>query len=273
MIAVLITCHNRKAQTIACLARLFTQTSIPAGVLNVYLVDDGCTDGTAQAVQEGYPSAKILKGDGALFWCNGMRLAWEHAAKTDPDFYLWLNDDTMLRAQAVETLIGAAQEVGNPACIVVGSACDSASGAHTYGGQNLLGWHPARLTLVEPDALVAKTCDTAHGNCVLVTRAAYRVLGTMRSFRHQMGDTDYGLRARQRGIPVLLAPGFVAECSANPPAESWRNREIPWAQRFRMLAGRKGLPPGDWWRYLWAHARFRALICWPVPYLRVLVGR
>ena len=147
------------------------------------------------------------------------------------------------------------------------------SGARTYGGQRLLGRHPAKLSLIEPDTVAVKSCDTFNGNCVLVTKAAYRTLGIIRVFRHSTGDTDYGLRARRRGIPILLTPGFVAECAANLLPLSWRNRELPLAERFRALTGRKGLPPGDWWRFLWTHARLRALIYWPAPYVRVLTGR
>ena len=273
VIAALITCHNRKAKTLACLKRLFQQTLPTAAVLNVYLVDDGCTDATVDDVRERYPSVSVISADGSLFWCRGTRLAWEHAAQSDPEYYFWLNDDTMLRQGALVTSFEIAEKAQNPACIVVGSCCDATSGAHTYGGQRLLGRHPAKLSLIEPDAVAVKACDTFTGNCVLVTRSAFHILGIMRVFQHSTGDTDYGLMARMQGIPMLLAPGFVAECATNPPALSWRNPELPRAQRFRKLTGRKGLPPGDWWRFLWMHAGLRALIYWPAPYLRVLARR
>jgi GT2 family glycosyltransferase len=272
-IAVLITCHNRKAKTMVCLERLFQQGLPEDATLTVYLVDDGCSDGTANAVREKYPAVSLIPGDGSLFWCRGTRLAWEHAARQDPEYYFWLNDDTMLREGALASLLGIAQHALNSACIVVGSCCDPASGTHTYGGQRRLGRHPAKLSLIEPDATSAKTCDTFTGNCVLVTRAAFQRLGLMRIFRHATGDTDYGLRARRLGIPMLLTPGFVAECATDSAGPSWRNPQVPLTQRFRMLSGRKGLPPGDWWRFLWAHARLRALIYWPTPYLRILAKR
>jgi GT2 family glycosyltransferase len=270
-IAVLITCHNRKAKTIACLERLFQQALPPAVVLKVYLVDDGSTDGTADLVRERFASVSIISADGSLFWCRGTRLAWERAAQLDPEYYFWLNDDTVLRQGALAALLGTAGMAQTPACIVVGSCCDRSTSAHTYGGQRLVGRHPAKLSLIEPDSVAVKVCDTFNGNCVLVTRGAYQILGTMRVFQHAIGDTDYGLSARRRGIPILLAPGFVAECAADAPALTLRASGLPRAQRFWILTGRKGLPPGDWWRFLWAHAGLRALIYWPAPYLRVVV--
>jgi GT2 family glycosyltransferase len=273
VLSALITCHNRKEQTIASLERLFQQTLPPGIELTVYLVDDGCTDGTADAVRERYPSVSVIPADGSLFWCRGMRLAWERAAQSDPEYYFWLNDDTMLRRDVLTTFLQTADKAKRSACIVVGSCCDAATGAQTYGGQRLLGKHPGQLSLIVPDAAVVKDCDTFNGNCVLVTRAAYHALGIMRVFKHSTGDTDYGLMARRQAIPILLTPGFVAECATNPQLLSWRNRQLSRAQRFRNLTGRKGLPPGDWWRFLWQHAGLRALLYWPRPYVRVLVGR
>ena len=70
-IAVLITCHNRKDTTLSCLGRLF---SIRKDI-DVYCVDDNSTDGTADAIRENFPQVNLIRGDGNLFWCRGMRKA------------------------------------------------------------------------------------------------------------------------------------------------------------------------------------------------------
>ena len=52
-IAVLLTVFNRREKTIECLKNLFAQ-DIPAEYsIMVYLTDDGCTDGTPEAVSKG----------------------------------------------------------------------------------------------------------------------------------------------------------------------------------------------------------------------------
>jgi GT2 family glycosyltransferase len=159
------------------------------------------------------------------------------------------------------------------ASIVIGSCRDAVTGQHTYGGVRVLGNHPAKVTLVKPDPDTVQYCDTFNGNCVLVPKAAYLLLGNMTPFCHSTGDTDYGLRAKKLGIPLLLAPGYLAECSNNPDNETWRNITLPRTQRLRLLIGRKGIPPVDYWRFLWAHSGLRALLYWPRPYLRILIGR
>ena len=271
-VAALITCHNRKAQTITCLGRLFQQSLPSETVLGVYLVDDGSTDGTAHEVGATYPAVNIIPADGTLYWSEGTRLAWRYASKADPDAYLLLNDDTALYPDALASLLAIAKPFSARPCIVVGSCRDAVTGHHTYGGELVRTRHPGQTIPLVPDDAETNRCDTFNGNCVLVTRAAFRLLGSLRSFKHAIADTDYGLRATRMGIPLLLAPGYLATCQRNPIEGSWRNRTLPRTQRMRLLIGRKGLPPWDWWRFLWQHAGLRALLYWPIPYVRVLVG-
>jgi GT2 family glycosyltransferase len=271
-IAVLITCHNRRANTIACLRRLFEQSLPRETALDVHLVDDGSTDGTSDAVRAAFPAVNIIPGDGTLYWSEGMRLAWRHASKADPDAYFWLNDDTVLYPGALASLLAIAERLPETPCVALGSCRDAATGRHTYGGETVRTHHPAQTVPLLPDEAESKRCDTFNGNCVLVTRAAFRLLGSLRSFKHAIADTDYGLRATRMGIPIWVAPGYLATCDRNPVEGSWRDRALPRRQRMRILLGRKGLPPGDWWRFLWAHAGLRALLYWPMPYVRVLSG-
>ena len=92
-VAVLLTCHNRKAKTIECLKSLFKaiQFSKADSSFSVYLVDDGSTDGTAEAVLSNFPEVNVINGSGNLFWAGGMRLAWNTALQSNPDYYLLLN--------------------------------------------------------------------------------------------------------------------------------------------------------------------------------------
>jgi GT2 family glycosyltransferase len=71
-IAILITCYNRKEKTLSCLAALFN-CIVPDGYgFDVFLVDDGSTDGTSDAIKEGFTQVNIIQGNGNLFWNRGM---------------------------------------------------------------------------------------------------------------------------------------------------------------------------------------------------------
>lgn len=85
-IAVLLTVHDRKNKTLRCLENLYKQVLPNYLRLDIYLTDDGCTDGTPEAIKRQFPKVHIIKGDGNLFWNRGMYRAWEEAAKQDYNF-------------------------------------------------------------------------------------------------------------------------------------------------------------------------------------------
>ncbi len=270
VISVLMTSYNRRETTLKCLERLYTQ-SLPSNVtLQVFLVDDGCSDGTGAAVKVAHPDVNVIQGDGSLFWCNGMRLAWEHAEKDDPDFYLWLNDDSMLLTGAVKSLVFSwtrAKEQGGADTIVVGSCRDPETGQHSYGGQCRPGKHPGKLESVFPKETPVE-CDTFEGNVVLVPRAVYLKVGNMRSFHHAMGDTDYGHRAKKCGCGIMVAPRHLAECEMNLAENVFENESLNFSQRLVILL--KRIPPKDWWLFLKAHAGLRAVFYFPLVYVRFM---
>ena len=274
--AVLITCHNRKPKTLACLAALFNQLLSPEVTIDVYLVDDGSTDRTAEEVHQAYPQVKILQGDGSLFWNGGMRKAFAEALKQDYDYYLWLNDDTVLYPEAIASLLKtyhclAAQ--GNKRAIVVGSTCHPETGELTYGGVvRSTWWHPFKYRLVEPGT-EAKPAETMNGNCVLIPRAVVQVLGNLDpAFSHSIGDIDYGLRAQRQGCSVWVAPGYAGKCQTNPPqGNSWLDPDFTLRQRWQAVTHNKGLPPVESKVFCQRHAGLLWTFYWVLPYVRLVL--
>lgn len=261
MIAVLLTVHNRREKTLACLRALYASRFQDDGdkadtphLFDVFLVDDGSTDRTAEAVREAFPAVQIIAGDGTLFWNRGMRRAWESAATTrDYDHYLWLNDDTLLGTDAVQTLLDTSRAHDDKA-IVVGttSATDDASRI-TYGGRTKAGlvWPASHVqdgdgnlssahhATCERQCDGALPCDFFNGNIVLVPRSVFRLVGMHdKAFRHALGDFDYGLRARKQGIELLVAPGVAGTCDMHDALPTWCRSSTPLSQRFKAM--RKG---------------------------------
>src|ERR1035437_4146133 len=135
-IAVLITCYNRKNTTLAALEALFSQELPRYHLLDVFLTDDGSNDGTSEAVQIRYPQVHVSRGTGALYWGGGMRQAWITALDSDPDFYLWLNDDTSLLDGALLRLLETFESLNERfgSHILVGATRDPITGVDNYGG-------------------------------------------------------------------------------------------------------------------------------------------
>jgi GT2 family glycosyltransferase len=264
-IAALLTCHNRRDNTLACLHSLRAQSFGSLGSIEVFLVDDGSSDGTAAAVRELWPEANIIAGNGKLFWCGGMRKAWSVAAESNPDFYLLLNDDTVLFTDSIKSLL-AICPTPQTATIAVGAVCDPESGDWTYGG--LQSGDPFKDHADTP-----RLCRTMNANCALVPRTAFQTIGMFfHGYRHAMGDMDYGLVATRSGIKVVETPLFVGTCGRNAIEGTWRDKSLPRFKRFKQLLSPKGLPPKDWLYYCKRNCGstwFRYFIS---PYLRVLSG-
>ncbi len=265
-IATLLTCYNRREKTLECLRSLYAQKMSDGVDLNVFLVDDGCTDGTSEAVRRQFPEVKILEGNGCLYWGGGMRMAWAGAMKGDYDFYLWLNDDTVLLEEALDVLLATSKQIRKKEGwegIIVGSCRNPKTGEHTYGG--LL-----RDNLPVEPTDCPQTCERMNGNIVLIPCAVSKIVGNISpEFAHTSGDNDYGLRAIKAGFKLWIAPGYQGLCAKNN-LTPWADPKLPLHERWRYLHSPKGQPPYEIYVYARRHSGF----FWPMDlvklYLRVL---
>ena len=78
-ITALLAAHNRRPKTLACLSSYFAQEVPDDVTLSAVLVDDGSTDGTADAVRERFPRAEVIVESGDLFWAAAMAIAERRA--------------------------------------------------------------------------------------------------------------------------------------------------------------------------------------------------
>ena len=192
-IAVLLTVFNRKEKTLQCLGNLYKQLPIQGYSIDIYLTNDGCTDGTPEAIAQKFPEVEIIHSKGNLFWNRGMYTAWEEATKRkEYDYYLWLNDDTFIYPDSISRLLNDSISVKDEA-IICGATCSEKDGKPTYGGRNNNGIIPPNGSL--------QICQHFNGNVVLIPRYVYQRIGNLDyTYSHALGDFDYGLRAEKLGI-------------------------------------------------------------------------
>jgi GT2 family glycosyltransferase len=275
-IAVLMTCHNRREKTLACLAALHANALPPGLAFDVFLVDDGSTDGTSAGVGAEYPDVHLIAGDGSLFWNGGMRRAFDAALRGTFDAYLWLNDDTMLYPDALSRIVETWRQLkrrGGRDVVVVGSTWDPATKELTYGGViRRARWRPMSFTMVTPtDAPVE--CESMWGNCVLVPDSIARALGNLdSSFTHAMGDVDYGLRVGKARYRIWVMPGYAGACSMNAPSGTYADPRVPLRERLTRMMHPKGLPPRSWRVLTRRHAGPLWFLYWGWPYVRVILS-
>lgn len=228
-IAVLITCFNRINKTLACLDSLYKNTLPNNYLLEVFLVDDGSSDGTSNAVKEKYKDVKIIIGNGSLYWAGGMRLAWNIASKNNFDYYLWLNNDVLLFKKSLEILLASAYKTKNNAIICSAMTSESLDKI-TYGGTMI-----GSKNTIAPDGKLNE-CQIINGNCVIVPKNVFEKIGNLdKKFQHAIGDHDYGLRAIKAGLKCYVAPEIIGICNANPLPPKWCLKQYSFLERLKFL--------------------------------------
>lgn len=274
-ITVLMAAHNRRDFTIQSLENLYRQQAIgDTFKLSVVLADDGSTDGTSEEVKRRFPQIKVVQGDGNLFWCGGMCLAYENARDCEADFYLLLNDDTYLYDDAIQRSLDVYLEKslkGKPEHIVIGSTMNPQSKKISYGGEvRVSRWHPFHYNLLAPRDY-AQACDTFCGNFVLIHRSVIEIIGFLDDrYTHWFGDIDYGLMAAKAECHLWVAPGFIGECAENDPSNHWDSAAYSFLQRLRMFFKVKGMPVNETMLFCRKHGGLVWPLFWLMPIIRGL---
>ena len=248
-IAVLLTTYNRKKKTLTCLRSLSRQELRDDVKLDVWITDDNSSDGTAEAVKFYFPDVTVLPGTGSLFWAGGMRNSWSNAIKEDYDYYLLLNDDTVLAENAIETLL--LSQSGDGEAICIGSTCNE-EGKITYGGKKLYSRRSLKSSFVHSmtDYL---PCDLGNANIMLVPRSVTQKIGILSdAFTHGIADYDYTLKAKKLGIPVVVAPGFLGTC-IHDNSKNWKSSNVNLKDRISFLKSPKGLAYKEYLLFISAH--------------------
>ena len=239
----LVTCHNRKEKTVVALQTMFESLDC----LNlkqendvkamVFLTDDGCTDGTSDAVQSRFPtrSIKIIQGDGHLFWAGGMRLAWKAALKENVkwDFFLLMNDDTCFCKNAFEELLTthhyAVSQYGR-AGIYAGIISSFDGKEITYGGKVYSRGLFGKSVSIKPNGR-PQACQMTNANILLVSSNVADELGILDGhYRHSCADWAYGIEASRKGFPVFVTGSVCGYCDNDHDTEEMEK------QKFKQMA-------------------------------------
>ena len=271
-IHVIFTCHNRAEKTKNCIVRLIEGN--PSLDFRFTVVNDGSTDGTAQALAElngKYHYITEIKGDGSLFYSKGMRKGMDslNASGEHPDYVLLVNDDVDFDDHAIEKMIE--ESLCKKNAIICGATHDD-EGRLSYGGAKYKDGTVdcTVLTCEQSDV----PCSTFNANCVLIPWAYYAAVEPMDDrYAHSMGDYDYGLSLSRAGAMIYTSGFYVGKCNRNPVKGTWYDTTLPRMQRFRKKESPKGMPLRSWLHYLYKNFGLKqALLHGFTPYIKILLG-
>lgn len=243
---IVIPVHNRRNLTLQCLRTLRAQGVLEWAVPVV--VDDGSTDDTGAAVRAEFPEAMTLQGDGHLWWTGGTERGMRAAMERTAEFIFWLNDDFQPEPGALDLLRVTARDRR----AVTGAVGLLPRTRRPFFG----GFRRTRADLVPVTAAAGNVeeCDALNGNLVCIPRAVVDKIGYPdgRGLPHAYGDTDYTLRAKAAGFPVLLVGDARGLAPPNAAANhrSWLLGDITIGEIWIGLGQQRS------YAYFPAHFRF-----------------
>lgn len=255
-VAILLTVYNRRLVTLRCLNNLKKiLNSVQDKKFDIYLTEDGCTDGTPNEVNMRFPDITIISGNGKLFWSGGMRAAWRKASQVgDYDYYLWLNDDVLLYEHSLKEVFELSEKLDNK--VLICGAFENNEHLFTYGGRDKC------TNPVIPNGEIQDIYLT-NGNLLLVPRIIFKSLGNISDyFIHDMGDIDYGLRALEHKFRVITTLSYVGECQDNPLNIAGKGHKLgtTWYNRLKYLYSPRGVNPNIVFRFnLYHYGLYKAI--------------
>ena len=243
---VLIPVHNRLAFTRQCL-RCFDAQDFPR--INVIVIDDGSTDGTAEAIAAEFPRATVIRGDGNLWWTGAMWRGVRHVQRiAQPDDYvLCINNDTTFEADYVSTLVRISREHGGA---LVGSLLRSWTDRSLISFGPRIVWaraevHEAARAYPDPEETarreeVIETLDALPGRGTLVPLAVFERIGNFRRrlLPHYAADYEFAARARRHGERLLLSTHAAVYTAPDAPAPATTEPPSPRAALRAMFSRR-----------------------------------
>jgi GT2 family glycosyltransferase len=204
-IYILLPVHNRCAVTLRFIACLKSQTVN----WRLILIDDGCTDGTAEKVASILPETTILKGNGNLWWAGSLDIGykWLQGSKIqNHDIVLIINDDVFIQTDFLAT--GSQLLSDMPNTLLLARCRNTETGEILETG--------IKVNFEKLEFNVAKSSEKI--NC-LSTRGLFLTWEDMSKIGgfhpwllpHYFSDYEYTIRAVKQGLNCATHPKLFLE--------------------------------------------------------------
>ncbi len=209
LVAVVVLTWNDRELALACLASLRDQTY---ACTEVIVVDNASTDGTADAIATEFPELDLIRNPRNLLFAGGNNVGIARALERGAEWVLLLNHDTHVAPDFVENLIDAAALHTDAAALgpMIYYASDPRRVWYA-GGLVSLRWgrfaHRGIRQIDRGQFSRVEETDYVTGCALLMRRQAIAEVGLLdEGFRMYCEDTDWCLRARNRGWKLYFVP-------------------------------------------------------------------
>lgn len=195
---IIIPVHNRIATTKRLMDCLRKQKF---KLFQIILVDDGCTDGTAEMVCEYFPGTRVLKGNGSWWWGGSLHQAYKMLVRDQgaPDeTILILNDDIIFDAN----FLGKGEKLllGMPDALLLPYDYDEATGELIDRGVHV-DWRNLTIRLAANPAEV----NILSTRGLFLRKSTFLAVGGFHPYLipHYLSDYDFTHRAFRKGFRLI----------------------------------------------------------------------
>ena len=207
-VCVLILNRDRRDDTLTCLASL-RQSPYPN--LEVVLLDNASSDGTAAAVRAAFAEVTVIETGGNLGYAGGNNVGLERARRQGADYVLLLNEDTVVDPAFIGYLVEAAQarpELGFLGPLVY--HYDEPDVIQSAGGLIAPDWRTYHRGQNEPDRGqfgLPFEADWVSGCSIFMRMTVVDRVGMLDpAFFIYSEEVDWCVRARRAGFVGLVVP-------------------------------------------------------------------
>ena len=250
--SVVVLSWNGLDDTLACLGSL-AEVDWPG--LDVICVDNGSSDGSANAVRARFPDVTLIENGRNLGFAGGNNVGIRAAFERGADWVLLVNNDATVAPDVVRELDAVAQE--RPRAGILGGKVLFADPADRvwFAGQRFnaaLGYSGRPRGYRKRDGprySEVKPVDRVVGACMAVSRSLAEEVGLFdEELFAYVEDVDWSLRASRAGFEVLLVPRARAwhRVAGSTGGEAATTTAIYYGVRNTIVVSERyrPLPPG-----------------------------
>jgi GT2 family glycosyltransferase len=246
MIWVLLPIHNRREITKRFVRGLVAQTDQN---YHLILIDDGSTDGSAEAVSSLLPSTTVVRGRGNWWWAGGLQQGRRWLLRRElghEDLVLIANANTVLEPNFLAQ--GRVALAPHPKALLVAQLYSLADGSFLEASVRV-DWRMLRFEgVADTDGI---NCMSTRG--LLIRAVDFLAIGGFhpRLLPHYGSDYEFTIRAKRRSIELISDPRFLLsydeETTGRLPVTTRSVREF-----LRTIFSRRSTEnPIYWTTFVW----------------------
>lgn len=217
-VAVIIVTWNQREMVLDCLASL-DELNYPSDMLEVVVVDNGSSDGTAAAIHDRFPQVVVKENHKNLGFAEGNNVGIRHALGLHPDYICLLNNDTVVTPDFIVRLVEETE--GEKSVGMAGPKMYFFDPPDmVFAAGSLVDWKEGKLNqrgIRQREGIVGplfsdgpEDVDFIIGCGVLIKREVLEQIGLFDSrYFLNFEDVDLCIRAHRAGYRVRYTPRAV----------------------------------------------------------------